>query len=75
MNTKLREQALRLLAACDADVKVAERKRNGRADAVALVMARYGVEATALLRRILADEDAFNSLFKRATAVSEDDHD
>ena len=73
MNPKLKEQAKRLLAACDTDVAVANRKRNGRADAVALIMARVGLEAIDLLRAILADDDAFNKLF--IPVKSEDDHD
>ena len=75
MNPKLKERAQRLLADFDADVAVANRKRNGRADAVGMVMAKFGAEATELLRELLRDDEEFNRLFHKTIANREEDHD
>jgi hypothetical protein len=52
MTPQQTERATRLLADFDSEVAAAQRKRNDRADAVTLVMARFAKEATDLLREL-----------------------
>jgi hypothetical protein len=68
MKPELRKQALTLLVAFDEAVKRAQRKKKDRTDAVMMVMARFGGEATELLRKAVADDVV------RLTG-NEDDHD
>jgi hypothetical protein len=50
MNPSERARAKRIVAAFDAEVAAARRKRNNRGDVVTLVMAKFANEAIELLR-------------------------